>query len=125
MSTSTSVLASKNVSKADEVRDFPHGKMAIVKIGGFTFGRATFQPGWRWSTSVKPIAGTASCEVSHVGYIISGRMKVVMDHGQEAEAGPGDFVQIGPGHDAWIVGNEPCEYIEVSGAPEYAKGHKH
>jgi mannose-6-phosphate isomerase-like protein (cupin superfamily) len=125
MSTTATILEKKNVSAADEVRSFEHGKMSIVKLGGVTFGRATFQPGWRWSTCVKPLAGTESCEVAHVGYIISGRMKVVMNDGREAEAGPGDFVQIGPGHDAWIVGNEPCEYIEVQGAAEYAKAHAH
>ena len=74
--------------------------------------RATFLPGWRWSEHVKPIAKTDSCEAAHMGYFVSGRMNVVMDDGEEMEYGPGDFAIMPSGHDAWVVGNEPCVVID-------------
>src|SRR6266480_2069451 len=84
-------------------------------------GRATFEPGWQWSKHVKPIAQTESCQAPHMGYYISGRMKVVMDDGQETEFGPGDFAVIPPGHDAWVVGSQPCVVIDWQGFADYAK----
>ena len=84
-------------------------------------GRATFQPGWRWSEHVKPIAKTDSCQAAHTCYFVSGRMKVVMDDGEEMEYGPGDFAIMAPGHDAWIVGDEPCVVIDWQGFADYAK----
>ena len=84
-------------------------------------GRATFLPGWRWSEHVKPIAKTDSCQAAHMGYFISGRMKVVMDDGEEMEFGPGDFAIMAPGHDAWTVGDEPCVVIDWQGFADYAK----
>jgi mannose-6-phosphate isomerase-like protein (cupin superfamily) len=88
---------------------------------GGPIGRATFQPGWQWSKHVKPIAKTDSCEAAHMGYFISGRMKIVMDDGEEMEFGPGDFMVAPPGHDAWIVGDEPCVVIDWQGFADYAK----
>ena len=84
-------------------------------------GRATFKPGWRWSEHVKPIAGTDSCQAAHTCYFVSGRMKVVMDDGEEIEYGPGDFAIMAPGHDAWIVGDEACVVIDWQGFADYAK----
>ena len=84
------------------------GKIEIVNADAGPVGRATFEPGWQWSKHVKPIAGTESCQAGHTGYFVSGRMKVVMDGGEEMEYGPGDFAQMAPGHDAWVVGDEPC-----------------
>ncbi len=110
-----------NLHKPDDTREFPHGKMAVVKVGDLTFGVATFQPGWKWSNDVKPIAGTASCQVNHNGYIVSGRMMIKMDDGSEVELGPGDVFVCPPGHDAWILGNEPCVAYDFSGAAVYAK----
>ena len=75
----------------------------VVNVGGMTIGRGTFEPGWKWSECVKPIAGTESCQAAHMGYMVAGRMKVVMDDGTETELGPGDAVAIPPGHDAWSV----------------------
>ena len=75
----------------------------------------------KWSESVKPVVNTESCQQMHTGYLISGRMRVRMDDGTEAEAGPGDSVIIPPGHDAWVVGNEPCIGIDFTGAKTYAK----
>jgi uncharacterized cupin superfamily protein len=111
----------KNLDSPDETRSFDNGKMQVVSIGDVTCGRFVLEPGWQWSKSVKPIVKTDSCQQHHTGYIISGRMKVKMDDGTEAEAGPGDFAIIPPGHDAWIVGNEPCIGIDFTGAKTYAK----
>lgn len=111
----------KSLNTPDETRPFPKGKMEVVHIGGTTMGRGTFEPGWKWSESVKPITGTPSCQSPHTGYVVSGRMKVVMDDGSEAEYGPGTAVVIPPGHDAWIVGDETCVFIDFTGATQYAK----
>lgn len=114
-------LETKNLDTPDEKRSFEHGDVNLVTIAGATIGRAVFNPGWKWSTDVKPIAGTASCEAPHTGYVISGRMHVRMDDGTEGEAGPGDAVVISPGHDAWVVGDEPCVMLDWSGLADYAK----
>jgi hypothetical protein len=79
------------------------------------------QPGWRWSESVKPIVGTESCQVSHTGYVISGRMHVRMDDGTELDFGPGDAVWVGPGHDAWVAGDEPYVGLDFTGAEHFAE----
>ena len=114
-------LQSRNFSTADDVRTFDKGRMEVMELGGATVGRATFSPGWKWSECVKPVAGTDSCEVDHLGYVVSGRMHVVMDDGTEGDAGPGDLVEIAPGHDAWITGDEPCVFLDFRGAMNYAK----
>ncbi len=114
-------MEAKDLNSPDETRPFPKGKLEVVNLGGVTIGRGTLEPGWKWSESVKPIAGTDSCQAPHTGYVVSGRMKVVMDDGQEAECGPGTAVVIAPGHDAWIVGDEPCVFIDFTGAAQYAK----
>jgi quercetin dioxygenase-like cupin family protein len=115
-------MQGKSLNSPDETRSFGNGKMDVVELGNVTVGRATFEPGWRWSEHVKPIAGTESCQVPHVGYVISGRMGVVMDDGTEHEFGPDEALVIPPGHDAWTVGGEPCIVLDFSGADEYAKG---
>jgi quercetin dioxygenase-like cupin family protein len=111
----------KNVSKPDETRKFERGQMELVNIGGGTVGRATFEPGWRWSEHVKPIAKTAMCEAPHFMYQISGRMHVKMTDGQEFDIGPGEVALIPPGHDAWVVGNEAVVAVDWQGATNYAK----
>ncbi len=111
----------KNVGKPDETRPFPKGKMEVVKVGDLVFGKATFEPGWKWSECVKPIAKTASCMVHHNGYVVSGRMHIRMDDGSATEVGPGDVFVCPPGHDAWIVGDAPCVVHDFSGAATYAK----
>ena len=110
-----------SMSTPDETRTFPNGKVDLVRLEGLTVGRIEAQPGWRWSQDVKPIAGTASCQASHAGYQISGRLHVVMDDGTEQEYGPGDVYVIPPGHDAWVVGDEPVVSFDVTGMGEYAK----
>lgn len=112
---------SKSLDQPEETRNFPKGRMELVTIGGVTMGRATFEPGWKWSECVKPIAKTDSCQAAHVGYVISGEMKAVMDDGTEFDFGPGDAMSIPPGHDAWIVGDEQCVLIDIGGASNYAK----
>jgi len=112
----------KNFESPDEVRPFEgKGQAEVLNIGGKTVGRATFEPGWKWSENVKPIAGTDSCEVSHLGYVISGRMRVYMDDGSEAEVGAGDVMAIPPGHDAEVVGDEPCVSLDFGEFGDYAK----
>jgi len=112
----------KSLDTPDETRPFADkGQADVVTIGGGTVLRGTFEPGWRWSDHVKPIAGTESCQSPHFLYMLSGRMKVVMDDGTEGEAGPGDVVRIEPGHDAWVVGEETCEAVDFGPSPAYAK----
>ena len=112
----------KSLDAPDETRPFADkGNAAVVNIGGGTVMRGTFEPGWRWSEHVRPIAGTESCQSPHFLYMLSGRMKVVMDDGTEGEAGPGDVVRIDPGHDAWIVGDETCQVVDFAVSPAYAR----
>ena len=111
----------KNFESPDEKRPFDKGAINVITLGKKTVGRAVFEPGWRWSESVKPIVGTDSCQVAHLGYSVSGPMHVVMDDGSEVDLSPGDLFDIAPGHDAWIVGNEPCIALDFEGASNYAK----
>jgi hypothetical protein len=112
---------SKNFKNASDTRDFPQGRLDVVTVGGKSIGRAVFQPGWKWSESIKPIAKTTSCEASHLGYVISGCMTVVMDDGTTMHLGPGDAFAIPPGHDAWIEGNEACDLVDFVGFETYAQ----
>lgn len=114
-------LVAKNLDSPDEKRGFDNGEMNLVHIEGATIGRAVFRPGWKWSNDVKPIAGTDSCQAPHTGYVISGRMHVVMDDGTECEMGPGDAIVISPGHDAWVVGEADCVVLDWTGSADYAK----
>jgi hypothetical protein len=114
-------MTKKNIEAADEVRTFPKGRLELVKVGGVVFGKATLLPGWKWSESVRDLAGTGSCMAPHTQYHISGRLHVLMDDGSEDEFGPGDFGNIPPGHDAWVVGDEPVVVIDITGMEHYAK----
>lgn len=116
-------LMRKSLDKPEEVRPFENsmGRLELVNVDAGAVGRATFEPGWQWSKHVKPIAKTDSCEVAHTGYVVSGRLKVVMDDGEEAEFGPGDFMRLAPGHDAWVLGDEPCVIIDWQGYGDYAR----
>ncbi len=117
-------MEKKSLSAPDETRTFTEGKgkVELVTLDSGPVGRATFEPGWRWSRHVKPIAGTDSCQAAHMGFIVSGRMVVRMDDGTEMEFGPGDVQVCPPGHDAWTVGDEPCVAIDWQGVANYAKG---
>ncbi len=116
-------LQRKSLDSPDEERTFEQGKAQVVALGDTKFARITVQPGWRWSEHVKPIAQTDSCQVHHAGYVVSGRLHVVMDDGTEEEIGAGDAYVIPPGHDAWIVSDEPGVVVEFSTetAEKYAK----
>jgi quercetin dioxygenase-like cupin family protein len=112
----------RNFGDADEVREFPNGRAEILNIGGGEVGRFVFEPGWRWSNDVKPIAGTDSCQAPHFQYHVSGRIAVRMDDGTEIVAGPGDITSLPAGHDGWVVGDEPAVVIDWYGATTFAKG---
>lgn len=122
-------MKKKNLDSPDEKREFPKGKVEVSTIGEVSFGKGTFLPGWKWSESVKPIAKTESCQAPHTQFHISGRLHVRMDDGTEMEYGPGDVGVIPPGHDAWVVGNEPVVVIDFTGFKHYAetagKSHEH
>jgi hypothetical protein len=113
----------KSLGKPEEVREFPRGKIELVTLGGATVGRATFLPGWRWSTSLKPIAKTASCEAPHFQLHLSGTLMVKTDDGKEFECRAGDVSAFTAGHDAWVVGSEPVVVVDFQGLRDYAKTH--
>ena len=112
----------KNFGKPDEVREFPQGRVELINIGGATIGRAIFEPGWRWATSVQPLAKTKSCEAPHFQYHVSGVLRVKMDDGAEFDCRPGDVSLLPSGHDAWTVGNEPAVVVDFQGMLDYARG---
>ena len=111
----------KSFNKPEEIRNFPNGKVELVKVGGAMIGRAVFEPGWKWSTSVQPLVKTKSCEAPHYQYHVSGILKVVMDDGSEFECKAGDVSLLPTGHDAWVVGNEPVVVVDFQGMVDYAK----
>ena len=111
----------KRFEQPDELRVFEKGRFELVRIGGMTIGRATYEPGWRWSTHVGKALGKVSCNVEHVGIVISGRATAAMDDGRVFEMKAGDLFYIAPGHDSWVVGDEPYVSLHLVGAAEYAR----
>jgi hypothetical protein len=109
-------LEAKNLGTPDEKRSFEHGYGEVVNLAGATIVRANFGPGWSWSGDVKPLVGTDSCQVAHMGVVLSGRFHIRMDDGEELELGPGDAHIVPPGHDAWVVGDEACVIIDLPAA---------
>jgi hypothetical protein len=105
-------ITAKSFDSADEVRTPDKTRMEVVDLGGVKAARLTAQPGWRWSECIKPVVGGDRCQARHVGVIVSGTMHVVHDDGTEAEATPGNAYVIEPGHDAWVVGDEPVVAFE-------------
>ncbi|HEX4574641.1 MAG TPA: cupin domain-containing protein [Gemmatimonadales bacterium] len=104
----------------DETRTFTLGRLDLIRIAGTTLGRARYEPGWRWSQHVAPLAGTRSCQVAHLGLVLEGRAMVRMDDGTEYELKAGDVFQIAPGHDSWVLGDRPYVSIHLTGADQYA-----
>lgn len=119
----TATTVKRSFDQPDDTRPFQDGKgqMKVVSVGDFDVGMGTFEPGWQWSKHVKPIAGTDSCQSNHTGFVISGRMTIRMDNGDEIELGPGDAFHIPPGHDAWVDASEPCVMFDFTGVKRYAK----
>jgi hypothetical protein len=115
------VIEVKSITVPEEVRAFDGGRMEIVWVGGTTVVRATFDPGFRWSEVLGPKAGTDSCQLSHTGYVVSGRLCFAPDEGDEVELAPGDVFAVPPGHDTWVVGNEPAVIIDFTGDDHLAK----
>ena len=114
----------KSFTKPDEVRTFPKGKLELVNIGGAVVGRATFQPGWKWSTSLQPIVKTKSCEAPHFQYHVSGTLKILMDDGTEFVCKAGDVSLLPEGRDGWVIGDEPAVVVDFQGMIDYAKQQK-
>jgi hypothetical protein len=111
----------KGFGTPDEVREFPKGRLELVKIGGAVIGRAVFEPGWRWSTSLQPIVKTETCEAPHFQYHVAGLLRIKMADGNEFDCKPGDVSLLPSGHDAWVVGNEPAIVVDFQGMLDYAK----
>jgi len=111
----------RSFAAPDETRAFPNGRAEILRVGDAEVGRMVFEPGWRWSTDLRPIAGTDSCLAPHFQYHVTGRLAIRMDDGTEFIAGPGDVTSLPSGHDAWVVGDEPVTVVDWFGASNYAK----
>lgn len=114
-------VSSKSFDTPDETRAPDKTKVDVVRFGGTTVARMTFQPGWSWSECVKPVARTDSCQARHVGTIVSGHLHVRHTDGTEGDVSPGDAYVIEPGHDAWVVGDEPTVAFEFESAETYAR----
>ncbi|HTW49604.1 MAG TPA: cupin domain-containing protein [Acidobacteriaceae bacterium] len=110
----------KRFDQPDEIRTFEKGKFELVRIGGMIIGRASYDPGWKWSEHVGKALGKRSCDVEHVGMVLSGRAVAAMDDGRVVEMSAGDIFYIAPGHDSWVVGDEPYVSLHLMGAGDYA-----
>jgi len=119
-----SVIAVRNFDQA-EVRTFPHGQFELCELGGHSIGRARYQPGWKWSRDLAPLAGTSLCQDSHVGVVLTGQAAVRMADGHEFTLRAGDAFIIPGGHDSWVIGDEPYESIHLAGAAGYAARREH
>lgn len=109
-------LDGKSFRNPDESRVFDKGRADIVTLGDITMARTTAEPGWRWSEHIRPLAGTSSCQLHHLGFVVAGRFRIVMDDGTSREFGPEDVYDVPPGHDAWVVGAETMVIVDFAGA---------
>lgn len=121
MDTQILTLMKKNLATPDEVREFPRGRIELAHLGDTTIARITLRPGWRWSQDIKSLAGTETCLVGHIQYVLSGRLTVRMDDGMQMDLEPGDAAVIPPGHDAWVAGDEPCVLVDFGGMKNYTE----
>lgn len=119
-----SSIETKSMDHPDESRTPDRTSVSIVHLGDATVGRFTLQPGWRWSDCIKPLAGTDDCQAAHLGYVVSGKIHIAATDGAETDLSPGDAYRLEPGHDAWVVGDEPFVALEFESktAETYAKG---
>ena len=113
----------KRFDSPDEIREFPKGRFEVVRVGTLAIGRATYEPGWRWSEHVGAATATALCMTPHVGMVVSGRAAVSWPNGTIDEMSAGDLFSIAPGHDSWVIGDEPYVSLHFSGADDYARSH--
>ena len=111
----------KRFEKPDSVKKFERGKFETISLGGMTIGRATYEPGWRWSEHVGKTQGATECQVEHVGVVVSGRAIVAMSSGTNIEIKAGDFFYIAPGHDSWVIGDEPYVSLHFLGSEGYSR----
>ena len=114
-------LQRRRFSEPSDVRTIPHGRIDVVDLDDTVVGRMTYEPGWRWSVDVQPIAGTDTCQYHHLGVTLSGRLRAQMADGTELELGPGDVFEIPPGHDAWVVGDEPWVSVDFEAMRTYGR----
>ena len=122
MTTTHPAYEAQDFATPGETRTFPNGRLDLLRIGGAEIGRLTLEPGWRWSTDVKPIAGTEWCEAPHFQYHVAGVLRIRTSNGEEFDARPGQVTTLPSGHDAWVVGDEAVVLIDWHGASQYAKG---
>jgi class 3 adenylate cyclase len=115
-------LQRRNLRQPDELRPLGRGKLELVELGDVAIGRVSYEPGWRWSVDLKPIVGTASCEIHHLGFVVTGRLRVVMDDGSTVLLEPDDAFEIPPGHDAWVEGDEPFVAVDSLGRRYFGVG---
>lgn len=111
----------KRFDKPDETRTFPKGRFEIIHIAGMSIGRATYEPGWRWSEHVDAATGSRECQIEHVGLVVSGKATAAMTDGTVYEMKAGDLFYVPPGHDSWVVGDEPYVSIHLMGTRDYAR----
>lgn len=114
-------LRKKNLSRPDEIRPVGRGRLELIELGDSALGRISYEPGWRWSEDVRPIVGTEVCEVTHVGYVVSGSLRIEMQDGSMMDCLPGDVFEIPPGHEAWVLGDEPWISIDWTGRRFFGK----
>lgn len=116
-------IETKSMNSPDESRTPDKTNVDVVHLGGASVARLTVQPGWKWSECIKPVVGTDSCQAAHLGYVVSGRIHIASTDGTEADIGAGDAYRIDPGHDAWVLGDEPLVALEFESktAETYAK----
>jgi class 3 adenylate cyclase len=114
-------LQRRRFNEAVDVRSFPHGHIDVVELDDVVVGKMTYEPGWRWSTDIRPIAGTELCTYHHLGVTLSGRLRVETPDGTELEIGPGEVFEIPPGHDAWVVGDEPWVSVDFEAMRTYGR----
>jgi hypothetical protein len=114
-------LEVRRFEEPDEQRSMPLGRFELVKLGGTAVGRASYEPGWKWSEHVGVALGQTSCPVEHVGLVVSGRNRITMDDGRVIEVGPGDLFSVPPGHDSEVIGDEPYVSLHLMGGDSYAR----
>jgi quercetin dioxygenase-like cupin family protein len=109
-----------NFDSPTEVRTFEKGRFELYRVGPMTLGRATYEPGWKWSEHVGAATGETSCQIEHIGLVLSGQAAAKMDEGPEMVMRAGDFFYVPPGHDSWVVGDESYVSLHILGSEDYA-----